>query len=200
MEYVVNNFSGGMNRALSPLLVQPPELVTVTNMLPEPRGTVERRGGAKVVLPSIGTSENIEGLGKFYRQPSDATDIFMAASDAAVYDLDDGSSLFAIDAGAEVTFTQLATRCCHRLRRNSTTICVTVTNSISKLGKPRKPGPSSRVAIPGIRLSRQPFNSLPKTAQTATARSNQPSPHGGRSIGTVIANHCLTAILTGATH
>lgn len=67
MEYEAYDFSGGVNKRLSPLMLNPNELADAQNVLPEERGSITRRYGftAHNAVEAV-ASKKVTGLLKFY--------------------------------------------------------------------------------------------------------------------------------------
>lgn len=66
-EYEFYDFSGGVNKRLSPLMLRPNELADAQNVLPEERGSIERRYGFTAYNDTEAVaSERVRGLLKFY--------------------------------------------------------------------------------------------------------------------------------------
>ena len=85
-DYESYDFSGGVNKRLSPLVLMPNELADAQNVLPEERGAIQRRYGfTKYNATEVVASKKILGLLKFYGENLD--DMLVAACDTKVWNV-----------------------------------------------------------------------------------------------------------------
>jgi hypothetical protein len=84
MEYEAYDFSGGVNKRLSPLMLNPNELADAQNVLPEERGSITRRYGftAHNAVEAV-ASKKVTGLLKFYGES--LADMLVAACGTSCY-------------------------------------------------------------------------------------------------------------------
>lgn len=112
-EYESYDFSGGVNKRLSPLKLMPNELADAQNVLPEERGSISRRYGfAAYNAVQAVASKKVTGLLKFYGESLD--DMPIAACDTKILNVpatgnstDLGATAgFTIDSGTDVFMVQ----------------------------------------------------------------------------------------------
>lgn len=112
-DYEFYNFSGGVNRRLSPLMLMPNELADAQNVLPEERGSIQRRYGYTAYNDTEAVaSKKVTGLLQFYGKSLDdmlvvacGTKILNVPATDASTDLGDTAS-FTIDDGTNVSMVQ----------------------------------------------------------------------------------------------
>ena len=99
-DYESYDFSGGVNKRLSPLMLRPNELADAQNVLPEERGSIQRRYGFTVVnTAQVEAGDRIDGLLKFYREDEDEDNLLLVACGGRIYSVDPGGTPEATDLG-----------------------------------------------------------------------------------------------------
>ena len=96
-EFVINNFSGGLNDTTSELLVKPPEMISLVNAAPDVRGPLRCRQTGYASVGTAGSSNPVIAIRKFYRESTTADDLLLAACSTQVYDLTNGANFAVID-------------------------------------------------------------------------------------------------------